>query len=49
MTTATENKILTETGPGTPMGEFMRQFWIPAAKSSELTSDGDPVRILLLS
>ena len=49
MTTAAENKILTETGPGTPMGEFMRQYWIPAAKSSELTADGEPVRILLLS
>jgi phenylpropionate dioxygenase-like ring-hydroxylating dioxygenase large terminal subunit len=49
MTTAAENKILTETGPGTPMGEFMRQYWIPAAKSSELTKDGDPVRLMLLS
>ncbi|MCD6075838.1 MAG: (2Fe-2S)-binding protein, partial [Rhodospirillales bacterium] len=49
MTTAAENKILTETAPGTPMGEFMRQYWIPAAKSSELTKDGEPVRLLLLS
>ena len=48
MTTAAENKILTETGPGTPMGDFMRQFWIPAAKSSELTADGDPVRFKIL-
>ena len=48
MTTAAENKILTETGPGTPMGEIMRQYWIPAAKSSELVADGDPVRLILL-
>jgi len=49
MTTKAENKILTQTGPGTTMGELMRQFWIPAAKSSELVADGDPVRLMLLS
>ena len=49
MTTAAENKLLTETKAGTPMGELMRQFWIPAAKSSELVADGDPVRLMLLS
>ncbi len=48
MTTAAENELLTRVGPGTPMGEFMRQFWIPAAKSDELTADGDPVRLKLL-
>jgi phthalate 4,5-dioxygenase len=30
------------------MGEFMRQFWIPAALSSELAVDGAPMRLLLL-
>ena len=30
------------------MGELMRQYWIPAAKSSELEPDGDPVRLMLL-
>jgi len=30
------------------MGEFMRQYWIPAALSSELPVDGDPMRLLLL-
>jgi phenylpropionate dioxygenase-like ring-hydroxylating dioxygenase large terminal subunit len=49
MTTAAENKLLTETAPGTPMGNFMRQFWIPALKSSELVADGDPVRLMLLN
>ena len=48
MTTAAENEILTRTGPGTPMGELMRQYWIPAAKSSELEADGDPMRLMLL-
>src|SRR5690606_25117454 len=34
--------------PGTPMGELMRQYWIPAAKSAELTADGDSVRLMLV-
>ncbi len=40
---------ITQAGPGTPMGELMRQYWIPAALSEELTPDGTPVRILLLN
>ncbi|NQV56225.1 MAG: Rieske 2Fe-2S domain-containing protein, partial [Rhodospirillales bacterium] len=30
------------------MGEFMRQFWVPVAKSSELVADGDPVRLMVM-
>jgi len=48
MTTAAENEILTRVGPGTPMGELMRNFWLPAIASSELKSDGDPLRFKLL-
>ncbi len=44
-----ENKLITETGPDTPMGNLMRQYWVPALLSSELPSpDCDPVRVLLL-
>ncbi|TCP08326.1 Rieske 2Fe-2S domain-containing protein [Caldimonas thermodepolymerans] len=39
---------LTRVGPGTVMGEFMRQFWMPAALSSEVTPDGDPLRLMIL-
>ncbi|HKT16918.1 MAG TPA: Rieske 2Fe-2S domain-containing protein, partial [Stellaceae bacterium] len=39
---------IVRTGPGTPMGELMRQYWIPAARSNELEPDGPPVRTLLL-
>ena len=39
---------LTRVGPGTTMGEFMRQYWIPAALSSEVHTDGDPIRLKLL-
>ena len=48
MTTASEGTELTQIGPGTPMGELMRQYWIPAAFSSELERDGVPVRLMLL-
>jgi phenylpropionate dioxygenase-like ring-hydroxylating dioxygenase large terminal subunit len=30
------------------MGDFMRQYWIPAALSEEFKADGDPVRLKLL-
>ena len=48
MTSAGESAELTRIGAGTPMGELMRQFWIPALKSSELEVDGAPVRLMLL-
>jgi phenylpropionate dioxygenase-like ring-hydroxylating dioxygenase large terminal subunit len=48
MTTAKDGIELTRIGRGTPMGELMRHYWIPAAKSSELERDGAPVRLMLL-
>jgi phenylpropionate dioxygenase-like ring-hydroxylating dioxygenase large terminal subunit len=48
MTTLVENETLTRVGTGTPMGDLMRQYWLPALKSSELMADGDPVRFKLL-
>jgi phenylpropionate dioxygenase-like ring-hydroxylating dioxygenase large terminal subunit len=35
-------------GAGTLMGDLMRQYWIPAAMSNELSADGDPLRLVLL-
>src|SRR5256714_3600252 len=44
-----ENELITRVGPGTPMGNFMREYWMPAMLSSELPRpDSDPVRVLLL-
>lgn len=43
-----ETQLLTRVGPGTSMGELMRQFWIPGLLSSELKADGAPVRLMLL-
>src|SRR5262249_9304169 len=48
MTTAAEGAELTRGGTGTVMGERMRQYWIPAAMSSELKRDGSPLRLMLL-
>ena len=48
MTTAQESIELTRVGAGTVMGNFMRQYWIPAAMSSELQSGQPPVRLMLL-
>src|ERR1700733_15630136 len=39
---------LCRVGPGTVMGEFMRQYWVPAAVSKEVTADGDPMRLMIL-
>jgi phthalate 4,5-dioxygenase len=44
-----DNQSITRTGPGTPMGEYLRRFWLPALATSELQqADGPPVRIKLL-
>jgi len=43
-----DSEDMTRVGPGSVMGEFMRQYWIPAAMSSELKADGDPMRLMLL-
>jgi phthalate 4,5-dioxygenase oxygenase subunit len=43
-----DNEILCRVGPGTPMGNLMRQYWMPAFISSELDVDGFPRRIRLL-
>src|SRR5207237_10532818 len=44
-----DNELLCRVGPGTPMGNLMRQYWIPAALPSELPEpDGAPLRVRLL-
>ena len=48
MTNAIESEDLTRAGPGSAMGEPTRQYWIPAAKSSEVPGEGDPLRLMLL-
>src|SRR5262249_48114130 len=49
MLTREENELITRVGPGTLMGNLLREFWIPAMLSSEVPApDSDPVRVLLL-
>jgi phthalate 4,5-dioxygenase len=44
-----ENELLTRTGPGTPMGNLYRRFWMPALLPSELPRpDSDPIRFRIL-
>jgi phthalate 4,5-dioxygenase len=44
-----DNELITRVGPGTPMGNTMRRYWIPALLSSELPhADSDPLRVRLL-
>jgi phthalate 4,5-dioxygenase len=45
-----QNKLVTETGPGTCMGKMFRCYWLPALLADELPeNDCPPVRVKLLS
>ena len=44
-----ENDRLTRTNRGTPMGDLVRRFWVPALLSSDLPDpDSEPLRVTLL-
>lgn len=44
------NELLTRTGPGTPMGDLFRRYWMPILLAEELPeNDCPPVRVRLLS
>jgi phthalate 4,5-dioxygenase oxygenase subunit len=43
------NELLTRFGRGAPMGEMLREYWAPIARSAALEADGAPVRVKLLS
>jgi len=44
-----ENDLITRTNAGTPMGELMRRFWVPALLSSEIPApDSPPVQVRIL-
>ena len=50
MLTKEKNDLLTQTGPGTPMGDLFRCYWQPALLAEELPEpDCPPVRVQLLS
>jgi phenylpropionate dioxygenase-like ring-hydroxylating dioxygenase large terminal subunit len=44
-----ENELITRTGPGTPMGEAMRRYWMPILLDREIAeADGEPVKVQVL-
>ncbi len=49
MLNAADNETLCRVGPGTPMGELMRRYWLPVLISGELpVPDGEPQRVRIL-
>ena len=44
-----ENERITRVGPGTPMGNLLRRYWMPVAMSTELPApDCEPLEVKLL-
>lgn len=41
-----EDAEITHTGPGTPLGEYMRRFWQPVCMSEQLTEVPHKIRIM---
>ena len=49
MLSQADNEFLTRSGPGTPMGDLLRRFWMPALLSEELPErDGPPKKIRIM-
>jgi phthalate 4,5-dioxygenase len=49
MLTKEDNELMCRVGPGTPMGETLRQYWHPVLLSTELPeNDCPPIRVRLL-
>ena len=49
MLSSADNERLTRVGPGTPMGNLFRRYWLPALLAEEVpAADSPPVRVRLL-
>ena len=48
MLTPQDNELMCRVGPGTPMGEVLRHYWLPLLFPNELEADGAPLRTRLL-
>ena len=47
MLSESNNRLLTEIGPGTPMGEYLRRYWHPIGAETDFDAPGArPIRIL---
>jgi phenylpropionate dioxygenase-like ring-hydroxylating dioxygenase large terminal subunit len=44
-----DNELITRVGPGAPMGRLLREYWIPALQTEDLSGpDSEPKRVRLL-
>ncbi len=43
-----QNELICRTNRGTPMGEMLREYWMPAIHSASLERDGAPKRVRLM-
>ena len=48
MATREENELLSRVGRGTPMGNMMRRFWVPAMRTEKLEAGGAPQKLRIL-
>ena len=48
MLSSEDTELLCRVGAGTPMGELMRQYWLPVNYSWETEPDGQPLRVRIL-
>src|SRR5712671_4590938 len=47
MLTAAKNELLTRVGPGTPMGDLLRRYWMPIGGAAELDQVAiKPIRLM---
>ena len=46
MKAGTHDPFITEVGPGTPCGEWMRRYWQPIALATDATTTPAEIRIL---
>jgi phthalate 4,5-dioxygenase oxygenase subunit len=49
MLSKANNDLLTQTGPGTPCGRFLRSYWQPIATAEEMPSGGAPMPVRIMS
>tara|TARA_R110000772_G_scaffold61838_4_gene139131 strand:+ start:996 stop:2228 length:1233 start_codon:yes stop_codon:yes gene_type:complete len=48
MLSQNDNTRLTQVMPGTPMGELLRQYWVPVMRSARVKSGGEPIRATII-
>ena len=48
MLSAEKNRLLTQVGPGTPMGELLRRYWMPIGGASAPRAVRRPSDVLRL-